>query len=735
MLGKKRWPGIVLAMMLLIGTCSGCGSDTAEPEQESEPERGRYVEAETQLPKEEAWVTKQLFTVEGQLNLLLAAEQGDVTILRQWEQRGEEFEDVSQEWLASMELSAGAWSDMKLLQGQNGVQYLFIRMVNEEDVYQNRLWRGSRSNVEDITPQKWTVSDELYGSYEYVYDIVAMDDGTLVSVSYASVDILSGEDGSVLESSAVSGAYGEMLLSDGKNIYLTTLGSGDSVNGLEKWPEGREDDSMQIDLPVRGMTGIYLCNLEDGTVIAASAEGIFRYIPVSETWDKLLSGSETDFALTTCWCTGLAAMEDGRIYTLFRQEDGAERLVRYEYAPDAVAEVTRELKIYTIWESSLLQQAAVSYHKEHPDVLITVEYDYALTDMYSGKTPDYNQIYQSLNTMLMGSEAPDILVLDHLDIESYAEKGLLADISGVVAPLEETGELLSNITGAYAKEDGSRYVVPLQFGFTMALGRDIQAEDMADLEALAQFLAERDQSFLGPLTVSELVDQFYPFFCEEIVKGDQLDRETLQQKLECLKVIAQNSQIVEKRGEGERKYGSLALASRSKMAFEDCAGFFDCMFPIAVMEYIKGDFTAYENCFIPLLQTGINSQSEYRETAMDFLEFALSQTVQDTSRNEGFPVNRYSLEKAAAADRSEVSATTFIETEGGGGEIFDITPYSDEIAQRIFDVCLGLERPVSEDEKIREELIAALPGYLDGSRSLEQTLDAIEGALRMYLAE
>ena len=509
--GKRRWLSAALSVLILFSSLGGCGKQQ-ESESSQEQTNGKYVETEEKLPEQwmEGWTIKQLFSSEGNLNLLLAAEEGEVTTLRHWQQQGEEFKDVSQEWLTNLELPVQSWADMKFMEGKDGSQYLFVRVVNEEGSYQGRLWRGKGSEAEEITPKKWTEPDEVYGNYEYILDIGALDNGTLVAVSSTSLDILSGEDGSVLESEAVTGNYGETVLSDGKNIYLTTVSSAGVPEGLEKRLEGKADDAEPIDLPVRGMSGVALCVMEDGTLVAASAEGIFRYNQISESWEKLLQGSETDFALTTCWCIGLVALENGRIYGLFRQQDGTDKLVKYEYDPDAVTEVTQELKLYTVWENSLLQQAAVAYHREHPEVLITVNYVYSITDRYSGKAPDYDQVYQSLNTMLMGDEAPDILVMDYLNIESYAEKGLLVDIDEIVRPMEESGELLANITGAYVEEDGSRYVVPLQFGFTMALGRDIQEKDMESLEALAEFLSGKEESYLGPLTVSELVDLFYP---------------------------------------------------------------------------------------------------------------------------------------------------------------------------------------------------------------------------------
>ena len=42
---------------------------------------------------------------------------------------------------------------------------------------------------------------------------------------------------------------------------------------------------------------------------------------------------------------------------------------------------------------------------------------------------------------------------------------------------------------------------------------------------------------------------------------------------------------------------------------------------------------------------------------------------------------------------------------------------------------------MGEDAKIREVLIEALGGYLEGSQSREDTVQKIEDGLKMYLAE
>lgn len=722
---------VSLSLAVLVGALGGCGKKETKDNGAEQQRKGRWVETREELPEELVpWNLRQMFSAGGEVHLLASRQENGKTVFSEWAGQGEVFTDVTQGWLASVELPCEEVVGVTLTQSGDGTQYLAANYaLPEETSYRSCLWKNDAGQAKDITPEKWTVPNEEWCMYESLRGIAALEDGSLFALTYTSMDLLSGEDGNVLESEEVSAQYNDTVVSDGENIYLcATENPGMQIEKRQGSPGG---SVTKIDFPTDSAYGANICATEEGSLIVAGTDGIFRRRAEADAWEKLLDGPETDFAMSDCWCAGLAVQEDGSIYALFQESGGGARLNRYAYDPEAVVEIEEELHLYTVYESPLLQQAAVMYHREHPEVAITIQYAYSAYD--SGEA-DYNAVYQELNTLLMGEDAPDILVLDGLDMDSFMKKGLLADIGEAVGPMEERGELLSGITGNYIQEDGKRYIVPLQFGFNMALGRDIEAENMASLEALADFLSGTEENYLGPQTVGELVDKFYPYFCGDIVKEKQLDREALGGRLECLKKIADSCGIVESRGKGERAYSMWDLASGAKLAFSQATGFKNCMFPIAIVDYIQGSFAAYENSFLPLLQTGICAKSRYQDTAMDFLRLALSESVQDKDHYLGFPVNLASLEKQAHEDRSESEAFTSIEAEGGEVE-FAIRQYSDETAEALLAICKALDKPAAEDAKIREVLIEALGAYLEGSQTNEATVQRIEDGLKMYLAE
>lgn len=726
----------ILSLALTMSSLIGCGQkkegESALPTQQ----KGRYVEKELTLPKE--WTgseIRQIMRVDDCLHLVLQSNEEGSTRVQEFKLSEDgSFVEVTKEWLKNLLFPYEPYGKLKLLQDKEGEQYLYACYAEEgEDFYKGHLWRSQGSQAVDITPEKWKVEDEQYGFYDYPNDITVTDMGTLVSYSFLAMDTISTEDGSLISSVAPDTFYGEWIASQGGMLYQYTMNDMGEVDALEirSCNQGAVADSIPFSQEKSSCVCFEV--LEDGAVIAADGDGFFRCEAGDTNWKKIVNGAETSFAFNNMWCKQITALSDGSFYGLFGGESGT-RLMEYRYDPEAVIEIVEALTVYTVMESSLLQQAAALYHKEHPEVMIEIQTAFSKMESYTAE-PDYNQIYQELNTALMSDNGPDILVLDGLPMESYAEKGLLVDIDELVTPLEENASLLANITGCYRTENGTRYAVPLQFGLMFAIGRDLTEKEVTSLDSLAKTLSEKTESFMGPQTVEELVDKFYPLFTEEVVQDKQLNREALTVRLEQLKKIADNCGILEKREKDSRCYNVWDIASRCKLAFYETDGFNNAMFPISAANLVKGSYTCLEGAFYPKLEVGISSKSEHQERAKDFLVFALSEAVQGFDYYEGFPANTAALSVLAGKDRTDIEACTTIEIGEGMQQEFIIESFSVEDANYLVEMCKSVSVRAKKDAQIRQVLIETLPGYLAGSKSLEETLDSIEGGLKMYLAE
>lgn len=743
--------GIALAtcMAIVMGLLTGCGkkNDLQIAASPDEVQKGRYVETELSLPEE--WKDKnisQIFRSGDELHFLVAGGPEGQVSLEEWKLgEGDTLTEVTKDWLKALPEGKGLESSdsFTLLQDTEGNQYLYGNCYRDEESSSAHLWKETDGSALDITPQKWLEPMDMdgYRFYDTPQYVALTEDGLLVGLSYFSLDVVLAQDGSLVSSQESDSLTDSGSLSDnqwvsavGDTLYLAQADEQGSVNGLLQMQlDGNNGAKAKGVIPFSqdSYSSAYFSVLGDGTVYAADADGFFRCDAGDTNWQKLLEGIDTSFSMSDQWCRDIVALSDGSVYAWFGSESG-DKIMIYRYDPDAVTEVTEELTLYTVEESFFLQQAAVQYHKQHPEVLIHVDAAISMTDKYSGNA-DYQQIYQDLNTSLTSGNGPDLMVMDHLKLDTYASKGLLLNLQEILQPMEEDGTLLSNITTAYEEADGRRYAVPLQFGLLLAVGRDVQPEEMSSMDAIAKAVSGKTESYMGDRTCGELVEEFYPLIVDDILQNRQVNRDTLRPWLEDLKKIADNCGILPSRKEG-RAANIWDLGSDVKLVLQETDGFNQAMTPYAVAELLNANVVSVENAFYPKMVIGINSQSEHVEIAKDFLRFALSEELQSVDTYEGFPVNAKALETQAAADRSMAEAYTTYDIDGSTAE-FAIKAYSEETANHLMELCRAATLCLKEDTQIETSLTESLQAYLQGQASVEEAMDAVEGSLKMYLAE
>ncbi len=743
--------GIALAtcMAIVMGLLTGCGkkNDLQIAASPDEVQKGRYVETELSLPEE--WKDKnisQIFRSGDELHFLVAGGPEGQVSLEEWKLgEGDTLTEVTKDWLKALPEGKGLESSdsFTLLQDTEGNQYLYGNCYRDEESSSAHLWKETDGSALDITPQKWLEPMDMdgYRFYDTPQYVALTEDGLLVGLSYFSLDVVLAQDGSLVSSQESDSLTDSGSLSDnqwvsavGDTLYLAQADEQGSVNGLLQMQlDGNNGAKAKGVIPFSqdSYSSAYFSVLGDGTVYAADADGFFRCDAGDTNWQKLLEGIDTSFSMSDQWCRDIVALSDGSVYAWFGSESG-DKIMIYRYDPDAVTEVTEELTLYTVEESFFLQQAAVQYHKQHPEILIHVDAAISMTDKYSGNA-DYQQIYQDLNTSLTSGSGPDLMVMDHLKLDTYASKGLLFNLQEILQPMEEDGTLLSNITTAYEEADGRRYAVPLQFGLLLAVGRDVQPEEMSSMDAIAKAVSGKTESYLGDRTCGELVEEFYPLIVDDILQNRQVNRDSLRPWLEDLKKIADNCGILPSRKEG-RAANIWDLGSDVKLVLQETDGFNEAMMPYAVAELLNANVVSVENAFYPKMVIGINSRSEHVETAKEFLRFALSEELQSVDTYEGFPVNAKALETQAAADRSMAEAYTTYDIDGSTAE-FAIKSYSEETANHLMELCLAATLCLKEDTQIETSLTESLQAYLNGQASVEEAMDAVEGSLKMYLAE
>ncbi|MDE5716249.1 MAG: hypothetical protein K2I53_01295, partial [Lachnospiraceae bacterium] len=162
--------------------------------------------------------------------------------------------------------------------------------------------------------------------------------------------------------------------------------------------------------------------------------------------------------------------------------------------------------------------------------------------------------------------------------------------------------------------------------------------------------------------------------------------------------------------------------------------------------YAVQQMEEYEDCetvlmkpeiFYPQTLTGISAVSEHNEQAQSFLRFLLGKENQ-SSLFTGFSVNRSAFDtirETAKETGDEVYIDMGVMDENG--KVYAITggfPGEKEI-QRLQNWMESVSVPYIEDDLLEEAVYEEGALYLEGTQSLENTLERIEKRVALYMAE
>lgn len=186
------------------------------------------------------------------------------------------------------------------------------------------------------------------------------------------------------------------------------------------------------------------------------------------------------------------------------------------------------------------------FQKANPDV--TVKLEIGMTGQDGITEAD---AIRTLNTEILAGNGPDMIRLDGFSIDTYTEKGLLADVSHV---LDQSGPLLEQITHCY-ETNGSVYAVPTTFAIPAIYGPSHIVSQIRDIDtlvsAMTQAQAENttaDTVLNGVLAVL-MADRFYDSCSASWMNADgTLDAGKLTAFYDAIRILKELRETLEKEG-------------------------------------------------------------------------------------------------------------------------------------------------------------------------------------------
>jgi len=764
------------AFLLAASLCalSACGGDTPAPD--NKPAMGRYIEERWELPMDAVNISVLTRRPDGKIFAIMNdmgtnGDGEDVTKKGFITSNGKDWEEDTPPWLGPLLEKGGYVSE--LAYGKNGECFLIYDIMEGENYFKrvaHVTLDGMLEDIENIAEEweksRWSteVEAEISGQAPGFYPtaIAVGDDGDLYISQYIGVYRFAPHGKYKL---SVSDSYYPKFTYYNSGLAILEYGSvrGDvDTFKLYDTDTGEMRQDLRLQALQSTQQGACIATGQDGDLYLANPNGVYRLLPDGTIWERMVDGDLCSLSVPSMSINKFIP-HGGNEFIVLTTEGDKPALINYIYSESTPTRPNTELTVATLKNNSTLLQAAGEFRRQHPEVLITVQT--LLEEDGSATTAD---AVRALNTQLLAGKGPDLLLLDGLPLDSYIEKGVLADMSDWLSPIIEQ-ELVSNIAGALG-ESGKLYAVPARFNMPTIWGKPEAVKAASSLESLVGYAqANTDSKLLYDMNTRSL----FAFFSSTSASAwldnrGRLDEAAFAEYMELIERLAATVPGAEGKedevrttpgftltgidtgGAVEVAYGKLSLFSAELFGFQSL------MVPNGAISALNGVVVSAETTsiegslipshvallpgqaegvFIPSCVMGINAAGQQQELAKEFIKTVLDKTVQYSDLQDGFPVNKDAIEKNIL--RHDDMYISFINDDEETGEqlFMEMGWPSPGVFRAVCALFDKLETPYMPDDTLMEMILDETEGFFTGSLSARETASAVAARLELYLAE
>ena len=696
----------------------------------SDVPRGRYVEQELAFPFDPS--TEMM-------EAMMLSPEGDLLVLtynQEMENRIYRMEDTG-EWNMDEALTASIPEGSMLLKMNGTKDAAYYYLTQGEERYIGKMAWGSQKMERLADP-----AFEKDGIYN-ISDFLAADSGAvLFSLMDGKTVVWKPEDGVSLQLyqknrnstlNTSSTLVGDTYITAGDLGFLAY----DMETGkeLETIPYQTGDSDAEGSLAAGEGDDIYLCN----------AAGIHHMALGGTMWETIVDGSLNSLSLPGIRISKMCVGKNNDFFVWYEKDENPV-LAHYVYDPDTISVPTSTLTVYglDLSEKYLIRQGAIRFQMENPD--IRVEVIDGRKQMEGMMDAD---IIRSLNEELLTGAGADVLVLDGLPGKSYIEKGILEDMSELLAPFTESGEIYRNLTGHFRRSDGSVYEVPVRVLFPVVYGEAGATASLSSLQAYLEYQESPGAGSISGKTVYENILRRLAFLYDQELWDDdgKLKEEELTDLLEAAMRTGEHSgaRVLypedEDNGAGKR-YNLIAengfttpdhlgiMAGDNQASLELPREMAEMSLSFAVMREKGYPLQSVNHTFYPEERVAINRNSRQKETAERFVTFLLSEQIQGEDVEDGFPVTRAGVERW----KQRQIVMSYGTGNWEGLMIYGDYPTESE-RKLLLDMIPDLDNPVVPDPTVLSIMAEESEGYFSGTQDLPAAVKAIISKVTLYRAE
>lgn len=740
----------MLAVLCLAGCFSGCQKEEAIVTEavptQSSGAMGRYVEQSIPLP-ECQYAEDLVMLDDGRLRVALRRTDGSVMVCTSGADRTT--------WADTWEIPGAITSTGDVAQialSPDGKMFCYTMQAGDtEGEYAFHLWAVEKNGVYQEIPITAPDVDYTIGYLIPYCDFT--NSGKLIAQFQTS---------GVYQVDLETGAVGENLNEvepmvfkmgcGGENTYIMGW---DTVSANIDGETAALDNAMgqKIVDALRDNEGntpkIAFWENSEGYLFFITQMGLYSFVPGGSVVEELINGSRTTLGDTRFLPVAMTGAEDDTFYVLGNRGETGAMLLHYTYDTEIPTVSDTQLTIYSLYESEDLPQMISQYQVAHPEVMVELEIGMTGED---GIT--VSDAIRALNTEILAGKGPDLICLDGFNLNTYQEKGLLADVSQILSQAEPT---LTQVTRCY-EQDGKIYAIPTGFTLPAMYGPSHIVSQIHDWDSLVaageQAKAERPDAFgvLAAFHPVNTADEFYDSYSSAWINPDgTVNEEKLTEFYANMQRVYDLDAELQKMwadrayeeplfypGEYIGLLGSISMGNYC-ICFGTLSGMRAWANSLAAEQYLDDYQTARlelggSGVFVPKGIMGILTTSEHPQAAGSFLQFMLSQEVQSKDLTYCFPVNQAVFDQETTEERVFDSYLSF--TDADGNNIGVQAQYPDaQDRENLRTWVDNLTTPASTDFIIRSTVLDQMTACLLKEITPEDAAQNAMKTINLYLAE
>lgn len=779
----KRNFATVMSVCVAAGSIAGftgCGkeavssqSDEGGKKDTEEKAMGRYLEEDLAVPEGCSQIIAMELLENETLRLVYFTADG-VQV--------SDSKDKGKTWETPKSMREMAKADDSLEFGSSvaiakdgGIFTTFLEMQDEENYVLHYFYISPTGEAKELD-----LNETMDG---YIFRCVFSDKGNLLLSSSNGVQEINPQDGSVIhtydEGSVVSifDTVGSRLISVvDTEIHYYDMETGKPLEEEEVLTKEISSNPDNLETTGMGINNLlFIEGDEKDSLFYVSHDGIYRYAFGGSVVEQVADGKLNSLSSPDIAFTDMARDKDGAFYLAvsdMSQSDPVGRICKYVYSKDTPAVPDTELTVYSLADDDFLRQAAAAFQKKYPDIYLNLE-----TGMTGEDAVTETDALKALNTEIMAGKGPDILLMDGIAADTYIEKGMLEDLSGIL----KDADILENIIEPYKDGEGKIYQMPVKFGIPYMQGKKEYVDAISDLTSMADTIESHKEEYtkdtlpfsssyspymllkglvavnmsawvnedgtLNQAAVQEFLEQTNRIYqsakapAEELLASFGTTVEEMEEANEVRNLYSEYGAVFSQFGVGGLSLieGSNILGTGGVYSPSDLRSIYSVE---QQGDGISGKLWngQTKDAFIPQKIVGISAKSSEKEAAEKFVSYLFSDEGQRVGSSNGLPVRKSVYEDVSywfgnAKEGDVTSVTSSTNNQTGESVELNIVQPGEDVIREIQELGKTLTTPVKENRMILSAVLDAGASYIKGEISVEEAVEKAVSQVDLYLSE